>query len=76
MMLLETMIKTGRFSKFVDTLYEKYNEDKMWEYYLHTSARYVSFEEFKRKVEAPEETIEKEEMTEIVRDSLDILAKQ
>lgn len=78
LILLEQMIQARCLSEFIDKLYEKYNEDKMWEYYLHTSAKQMSFDEFRRKVETPKmpETIEKNRMTEIVRNSLDILSRQ
>ena len=78
LILLEQMIQARCLSEFIDKLYEKYNEDKMWELYLHTAAKQMSFDDFRRKLETPKapETMGKERMTEIVRNSLDILSRQ
>lgn len=80
MMLLEQMLQLGRFAEFIDELFKIRNEEleekTKWEYYLHRVYD-KSFDEFMKQTEPKKsETIGKEEMTAIVRNSLDILARQ
>ena len=75
-MLLEQMIQTECLTDFIIRLYERHDEDKMWEYYLHTCARSMSFDEFRRRPPSEPEHIERERMVEIVKNSMDILSRQ
>lgn len=75
------MVETGQLVEFIDELvkirYEERQEKTMWEYYLHRIYD-MSFEEFMQQIKEPEapETMGKDRMVEIVKDSLDILARQ
>ena len=79
--LLQQMVQAGQLEEFIGELvqirYEEMQEQTMWEYYLHTVCREMSFEEFMKNVKEPEEpeTIEKDRMTEIVKHSLELLGK-
>lgn len=81
MELLQQMLEIGHLAEFIDELVQIRNEElqerTMWEYYLHTVCREMSFDEFVRRSQQPEEheTIGKERMTEIVKRSLEILEK-
>ena len=76
------MVETGQLCDFIEELVQIRNEEMQektaWEYYLHTVCREMSFEEFMQKAKQPEEpeTISKDRKVEIVKDSLDILARQ
>ena len=76
--LLQQMVEIGQLAEFIDELMQIRDEEFMWEYYLHTVCREMSFDEFKRRSSQPEEpeTISKDRKVEIVKDSLDILARQ
>ena len=79
--LLQQMFETGQLCDFIDEIVQIRNEElqekTMWEYYLHTVCREMSFEEFMKRSKQPAEpeTISKDRMTEIVKRSLDILGK-
>ena len=76
--LLQQMVQAGQLEEFIGELVQIRNdemqEQTMWEYYLHTVCREMSFEEFMKKAKEPE-TIGKDRMTEIVKHSLEILGK-
>ena len=80
--LLQQMLQTGQLEEFIEELVqirnEEMQEDAMWQYYLHTVCREMSFEDFMKRAKQPEEpeTIEENRMVTIVKDSLDILARQ
>lgn len=82
MELLQQMLQAGQLEEFIGELVQIRNEEMqeqaMWEYYLHAFCREMSFEEFMRKAKEPEEpeTIGEDRMVNIVKDSLDILARQ
>ena len=79
--LLQQMFETGQLLEFIDEFIQIWNEEReeqaMWELYLHTVCREMSFEEFMRRTKQPEEpeTIGKDRMTEIVKHSLELLGK-
>lgn len=79
--LLQQMLQAGQLEEFIGELVQIRNEElqerTMWEYYLHRVYD-MSFDEFMKQTKEPEapETIGKDRMTEIVKDSLDILARQ
>lgn len=81
MELLQQMLQAGQLGEFIDELFQIRNEElqekAMWEYYLHRVYD-KSFEEFVRQINEPAapEAIENDRMVEIVKDSLDILARQ
>lgn len=81
MELLQQMVETGQLVEFIDELVqirtEERQEKTMWEYYLHRVYD-MSFDEFVQQTKEPEtpETMGKDRMVEIVKDSLDILARQ
>ena len=80
--LLQQMFETGQLCDFIDELVQIRNEELQeqarWEYYLHTYCREMSFEEFERRSKQPAEPekISKDRKVEIVKNSLDILARQ
>ena len=80
--LLQQMVEIGQLAEFINELVqirnEELQEECMWEYYLHTACREMSFDEFIKQAKEPEapETMGKDRMVEIVKDSLDILARQ
>ena len=80
--LLQQMFETGQLCAFIDELVQIRNEElqekSMWEYYLHTVCREMSFEEFMRRSQgqAEPETISDDRKVEIVKNSLEILARQ
>jgi len=79
--LLQQMVEIGQLADFINELVQIRNEElqekTMWEYYLHRVYD-MSFEEFMKQTKEPEapETMGKDRMVEIVKDSLDILARQ
>lgn len=78
--LLQQMLQTGQLCDFIEELIqimnEEVNEKTMWEYYLHRVFD-KSFAEFMALNKEPEaEAMDNERMTEIVKDSLEILARQ
>lgn len=79
--LLQQMVETGQLAGFITELVQIRNEElqekTMWEYYLHRVYD-MTFDEFVQQNKEPEtpETMGKDRMVEIVKDSLDILARQ
>ena len=79
--LLQQMVEIGQLAEFINELVQIRNEElqekTMWEYYLHRVYD-MSFDEFMQQTKEPEapETMGKDRMVEIVKDSLDILARQ
>ena len=82
MELLQQMFEAGQLCDFIDELVQIRNDElqekTMWEYYLHTYCKEMSFEEFMVRSQQPAEpeTISKDRKVEIVKNSLDILARQ
>ena len=79
--LLQQMMEAGQLCEFIDEFIQIRNEElqdkSMWEYFLH-KVYDKSFEEFRQQVKEPAapEAMGKDRMVEIVKDSLDILARQ
>ena len=71
------MIKTGRLCEFVNELVDIRNEEQeekaMWEFWLHKDFErsYADFRKAMMNTQPPKET-SKEELTEIVKQSMDI----
>lgn len=66
------MIRTNRFSEFVDEFAILENEKKSWEFYLHKIFD-TSFEEFKQSIPAQKDEISEEHLETVVKDSKSIL---
>ena len=79
--LLQQMLEAGQLVEFIDEMvqirYEELQEKTMWEYYLHRVYD-MSFEEFVQQTKEPpiSEPMGEDRMVEIVKDSLEILARQ
>ena len=75
------MLEAGQLVEFIDEMmqirYEELQEKTMWEYYLHRVYD-MSFEEFVQQTKEPpaSEPMGEDRMVEIVKDSLEILARQ
>lgn len=76
--LLDQMISIGGFSDFVQDLFDRTEEERLWEFFLH-KVRDQSFEEFKgalndqKQSKVSNEMMSKTQIETTVKDTFDIM---
>lgn len=76
MIILDKMIRVGRFTEFVQEVMKIRNREMIekarWEYWLHRVFD-MSFDEYLARVDGTEEVLSEEVMEETIRDSMGII---
>lgn len=76
MVILDKMIRAGRFTEFVREIMRMRNKEMLeqarWEFWLHKVFD-LSFDEYLARVEGTEEVLSEEVMEATVRDSMGII---
>jgi hypothetical protein len=76
MVILDKMIRAGRFTEFVREIMRMSNKEMLeqarWEFWLHKVFD-LSFDEYLARVEGTEEVLSEEVMEATVRDSMGII---
>ena len=76
MIILDKMIRAGRFTEFVQEVMRIRNKEMLdkarWEFWLHKVID-MSFDEYLAKVDGTEEVLSKEVMEATIKDSMGII---
>lgn len=75
-LLIDQLISMGTFFDFIDKMFEEYNEQKLWDYYLHKVDASISYNDWKSEqgisCNTSSEKLTKNEIETTLKESLKI----